>query len=143
MTKLHIMAVILLVSIGQASAHTALATSFPANASTLDKIPEALMLEFTEPVRLLRLEMFRAENSSNENINLEFEATPNSLSTYSIPLRALNAGNYQVNWAVMGADSHMVQGTIEFGIGPQVETNHAPSHASQAHEHETNAHVGH
>lgn len=122
---------------GTVLAHTALTESVPAQGSVLNASPEQIQLSFTEEVRLLRLDVVTALESGEEKVDIGFAPDSSANAEYSVPLPALSPGNYRVDWSVMGADSHAVQGTIAFSIGsednmPEHQEGHASNHDSHA-----------
>ncbi|MEQ8315093.1 MAG: copper resistance protein CopC [Gammaproteobacteria bacterium] len=122
---------------GSAFSHTALKESFPAQGSELNVSPEQIQLSFTEEVRLLRLDVVAALDSSEKKVDIGFAPESVAKTEYSVPLPALSPGNYRVDWSVMGADSHPVQGSVAFSIGTEGnmhehQEGHAVTHGSQA-----------
>lgn len=111
-------------------AHTALSESTPPNGAMLSQAPDKLQLKYTENVRLLRAKLMRGE----EEVEINFHASAAQSKEFAIPLPTLEHGHYTVSWAVMGEDSHTVEGSFGFMLGMM---NH--SDASQA-VHENEAH---
>ena len=122
---------------GTVFAHTALKESVPAEGSLLNASPEHIQLSFTEEVRLLRLDVVAALDSSEKKVDIGFAPESVAKTDYSVPLPALSPGNYRVDWSVMGADSHPVQGSVAFSIGTEDKMHehqegHAVTHGSHA-----------
>lgn len=99
-----------------ASAHTGLKTSVPADGATIAEAPDAINLEFTAAVRLIRLEVSRGENK----LDIGFKPTAENKANYSIATAALGTGQYTVEWAVIGADGHTVTNSFSFSVDPSV-----------------------
>ena len=122
---------------GTVFAHTALKESVPAEGSLLNASPEHIQLSFTEEVRLLRLDVVAALESAEKKVDIGFSPESVAKAEYSLPLPALSSGNYRVDWSVMGADGHAVQGSVAFSIGSEDsmhehEEGHAATHDSHA-----------
>ena len=117
-----------------AFAHTALSKSTPAEGEVLSTAPASIQLVYTESVRLLRAELLLIRNASSEKVDIDFEPSSTSAEQYSVTLPHLTNGQYRIEWAVMGADGHPVQGALSFGIGmtPAHEQNEE-SHSHGAH----------
>lgn len=117
-----------------AFAHTALSKSTPAEGEVLSTAPTSIQLVYTESVRLLRAELLLIRNASSEKVDIDFEPSSTSAEQYSVTLPHLTNGQYRIEWAVMGADGHPVQGALSFGIGmtPAHEQNEE-SHSHGAH----------
>ncbi len=122
---------------GTVFAHTALKESVPAEGSMLNASPEQVQLSFTEDVRLLRLDVVAAFESAEKKVDLDFTPESTAKAEYSVPLPALSPGNYRVDWSVMGADGHAVQGSVAFSVGTEGSMlkhgeGHAATHDSHA-----------
>ena len=122
---------------GTVFAHTALKESVPAEGSLLNASPEHIQLSFTEEVRLLRLDVVTALASAEKKVDIGFAPESAAKAEYSVPLPGLTPGNYRVDWSVMGADGHAVQGSVAFSIGlegkmPEHQEGHASTHDSHA-----------
>ena len=114
-----------------AFAHTALSKSTPAEGEVLSTAPTSIQLVYTESVRLLRAELLLIRNASSEKVDIDFEPSSTSAEQYSVTLPHLTNGQYRMEWAVMGADGHPVQGALSFGIG--MTPAHEHNEESQSH----------
>lgn len=116
------------------SAYTGLSQSQPADGSVHQQSPANLELKFSESVRLLRMEVSRDLSSGREAIETDFRPGASASSDFGLPLPELSVGSYKVNWTVMGADGHVVQGTLGFVINPVAvnssELNEVERHGS-------------
>lgn len=102
---------------GSVFAHTALKESVPAEGSVLTASPEHLGLSFTEEVRLLKLDVLSVSPSAQKKVEIGFAPESTAKGEYSYQLPRLASGDYRVDWSVLGADSHAVQGSFSFSIG--------------------------
>ena len=96
-----------------ASAHSALKNSIPDNGAMLTKLPEKVMLEFTMPVKLVKLQL---GNQSGEQIKLITTPSKKFDTTFSITLPLLDIGSYKVKWIAMGKDAHKMKGDFTFMV---------------------------
>lgn len=114
-----------------ANAHTGLKTSIPANEAVVNVAPEQIHLTFTASVALVR---FSVTASDNRQIEVEFKPGTEAKAEYHQPVPPLPAGNYKVDWAVIGADGHTVADSFTFTVDPTAAEAHA-GHQEAAHAH--------
>ena len=117
-----------------AYAHTGLKESTPAAAATVKMSPEHLLLVFTEPVKLLKLELMGV----GHEMPTGFEANSEAMVSYRIETPGMHPGEFTVNWAVIGADGHAVSNYFSFTVDPN-----APEAAAAGHSHGAAAGHGH
>lgn len=122
---------------GTVFAHTVLKESTPTEGSALNASPEQIHLSFTEEVRLLRLDVVTVLESGERKVDIGFAPESAAKTEYSVPLPELSLGKYRVDWSVMGADSHAVQGAVAFSIGtegnmPEHQEGHTATHDSHS-----------
>ena len=115
-------------------AHTALAVAMPADGAILNEGPKEVTLRFTEAVRLLQLSL---KNGTSMAVETGFKPNSSSATAFTVMMPELTAGTYTVNWAVMGADSHRVEGEFSFTVDPMAAetmgTNHEMPEQHDAH----------
>jgi len=117
-----------------ASAHTGLKESTPAAAATVKTPPEHLLLVFTEPVKLLKLELMGV----GHEMPTKFEANSEAMVSYRIETPAMHPGEFTVNWAVIGVDGHAVSNSFSFTVDPNATDPVAADHghgAAEGHRH--------
>jgi copper transport protein len=112
-----------LITAPSAHAHAALVSSTPVDGARLDAAPAAVTLTFDEAVRLVpgttQVISDDGARADTGDAHLSSDAT-----TVVIPLRPnLAKGSYAAVWRVISADTHVVSGSISFGIGQDA---HAP-----------------
>lgn len=98
-----------------AAAHSALVASDPAADAVLDRSPDAIRLDFNEPVsvaadgvRLLGV----------DGTELDLDAVEVVDTRVTVPVRGeLDDGSYVVAWKVASADGHPVTGAFTFAVG--------------------------
>jgi methionine-rich copper-binding protein CopC len=99
----------------QAQAHTHLKTAVPAKGSTVAEAPPNLVLTFSGPVRLTALTVTRQDGSDEKKIApLPEEPT----ASITVPAPKLGAGQYLVNWRIVGKDGHVQSGKFGFTVAP-------------------------
>ncbi|MBT3529445.1 MAG: copper resistance protein CopC [Gammaproteobacteria bacterium] len=110
--------VVLLASLSfsmQASAHTGLKESTPADESVVTSLPAKLDLVFTAEVKLIKLELMGVGHEMPTN----FEVSDQTKAAYSIETPGMHPGKFTVNWAVIGADGHTVTNSYSFEVKPE------------------------
>jgi copper transport protein len=106
----------LLLCAAPANAHAVLVRSSPTDGARLDRAPSQVTLIFDEPVglvpgavRVIGLDGSRADTDAGR--------LTGAGDTIVIALRPnLPTGSYAVTWRVVSADTHVVTGSIRFGI---------------------------
>ncbi|NJC24438.1 hypothetical protein BJ994_003514 [Arthrobacter pigmenti] len=109
-----------------ASAHDELASSNPEPGATLETVPEAIELTFTNVPATIGSEV-QVLDESGENWAEGDVSITDTVATQAIGAGA-PAGTYTVNWRVVSSDSHPIEGTFEFtasGGGTASETPNA------------------
>ena len=117
-----------------ASAHTKLSKYTQADGEVLSTAPENVQLVYTESVRLLRADLLLIRDDAAEKLDIGFEPASTAAAQHSVDLPRLAKGQYRIEWAVMGADGHPVQGSFTFGIGM------TPTHDADVESHSHGSH---
>src|SRR5262249_49527913 len=99
--------------IAPAQAHTHLKAAVPADGSTVQASPEHIVLTFSEPARLTALTLQREGEKEQKLAPLPSVAA----AQVTVPVPNLSAGRYVVTWRIVGADSHIMSGTLHFTVG--------------------------
>ena len=82
----------------------------------VDAAPPELVLEFENPVMLMKLTL--TDKMKGTAIDLNFKASSTLVETHKFPLPKLENGHYVVNWTAMGKDGHNMNGEFAFMVGP-------------------------
>ncbi len=108
--------------VAPASAHATLLTTEPAPGTVLDAAPQAITLRFNEPVEssLGSVRVFDGDAHRVVAGAPHHPAGDHSVVRSSLP--DLDGGTYVVTWRVVSADSHPVDGSFTFQIGPDATT---------------------
>lgn len=109
-----------------AQAHTHLSSSVPADKSRV-KAPAAIELNFPEAAKLTALTLQKGSEAAVALKPLPADAAKH----LSVPVSALAAGDYVVNWRMVGGDGHVMSGKFGFTVDP----NAPEARAAAAHEH--------
>lgn len=98
---------------GPAFGHAKLLRTLPAADAQLPAAPPSLTLTFNENVRLAVLTLTADGKTIPVTVDRSLPPAPQ----VSVPLPALTAGKYQVQWsALSAADGHVTKGTFSFVI---------------------------
>lgn len=104
-----------------ALAHTGLESSTPAQWSTVTEKLNDITLSFLTKIE--ETSSFTLTNSSDEEIEVEDITVNDHLLTGNVT-ESLANGAYQINWKIIGADGHPIEGVIDFVLDApeEVET---------------------
>lgn len=96
--------------------HATLVSSEPAANSRLASAPTQVRLVYSEPIegKLAKVSIVPA---SGTTIVLRAGGDPRDVHAVIAPVDALSAGTYKVQWRVVSADGHPVDGSFSFTVG--------------------------
>lgn len=99
------------------SAHAKLESSIPAPSSVLDAAPEAIVLDFDEPIEagIASIQLFDGEEKLVAIGSPAGSSSDDTVVSASLP--ELGIGTYAVVWRVTSVDGHVVDGAFAFQIG--------------------------
>jgi len=100
-------------------AHSKLDSAVPAPDASIAASPELISLTFNTKIE--NLSKFTLTNSADEEITIEPVTVDNDTMS-SNPSTPLPNDTYAVNWTIIGADGHMVQGKYSFTVAAPTET---------------------
>jgi copper transport protein len=110
---------------GPASAHAVLDSSSPQDGASVDREPAEVSLTFDEAVQPIPASD-EVISSTGERVDTGQMRQSADGTTIVLPLRpGLPAGTYSATWRVVSADTHIVGGSVTFGIG--VDPSAAPA----------------
>jgi len=102
---------------GRALAHAELLSTNPTAGAVLDESPATITLTFSEPVEI-NLGGIRLFDGSGNEVDVGATKHPDGHdSQVGVDVGELANGSYVVDWRVVSADSHPVQGAFTFQIG--------------------------
>lgn len=106
---------------GRAFAHAELLTADPAAGAVLKSPPTSITLTFTEPVEI-SLGAVRLFDGAGRVVEVGAAQHLGGRGTsVTVQLGVLADGSYVVDWRVVSADSHPVQGAYSFQVGPTAD----------------------
>jgi len=121
MKNLFLASVLLLIS-HVVMAHANLESSSPKNNAMLMGSPESIDLNFSKPVRLVKL---LVKNQQGDTINIGFNPIKKPAAVFNWSLSdALDEGSYRVDWITMGADGHKMKGRFGFMVHALDDMSH-------------------
>lgn len=94
-----------------ALAHTGLESSIPAQGSTVTEKLNEITLTFLTKIE--ETSSFTVTNSSDEPIEVDGITVSENVLTGNVT-DSLENGTYKVNWKIIGADGHPMEGVIDF-----------------------------
>jgi copper transport protein len=116
-----------------ASAHAVLVASTPVDGSRVNTEPAQVRLTFDEPVGLIAADE-QVISATGVRADTGQVRLAEGGTTIVLPLRPhLPRGTYSATWRVVSADTHVVSGSITFGLGVQPGAGVAatPDHTGQ------------
>lgn len=121
MLRYVVLLLLLLIRALPVLAHAAPVNSEPRGGATLAVAPDAVRLEFSQPVELKfsRVEVRAGRSLVSDRADLRLESGRMLVQ----PLPPLAAGRYDVKWRVLSTDGHVTEGSFWFvvaadGAGP-------------------------
>ena len=121
-----------------AFAHTGLVASNPVSDSQLSELPREISLEFDEDLLVIKGKPTNSIELLDENKSSIKLAEP-LIDGAKITVQLLESGNephtYQINYRVVSADGHPVNGTLTFTVQSQLTMT--PEHPVNEEENET------
>ncbi len=97
-----------------AIAHTKIQKSVPANGEVVDADFSEIKLNFANKLRLTRVTL---THERDDKTSTPVEGLPKGFVTeVSLPIEALEAGAYKLNWTGVAADGHVVKDEIAFTV---------------------------
>ena len=103
---------IALVLSAEAIAHSKLRQSLPEKGSVLTQLPETLVLEYGNEIRLTKVDL---ENWKGEIVKVVKSPTELKKS-FEFPIKLEAKGIYKVTWRGLGIDGHAMKGHYSFEI---------------------------
>lgn len=113
---------------GPAYAHTQLKAAVPADGSTVETAPAAFTLTFSEPARLTALSVQKDGGAEQKIAGLPAAASVEA----RVAAPKLENGRYTLNYRLVGADGHVINGKINFTVGGKAAPG-ATTHDHAAH----------
>lgn len=96
-----------------ATGHSEAEMTRPADGETLDSTPDAITVEFDEPMRITRVKLY---DSDGTEFPVEAESGRDAVTTLEVPLQPLAEGDYEFSWRGLSEDGHTMSGESSFSI---------------------------
>lgn len=125
MKRLSLLIMVLLFVVPQAAmAHSKLTEAVPAVNAVIEESPASIELSFDTKIE--KLSTFKLFNEAGEQVEAEeIKVSGDSLSG-TVPL-PLSNGKYTVNWTIIGADGHAVEGDYSFTVDAPTTVTEQPT----------------
>lgn len=106
--------VTLAVEAPSARAHAMLEASEPADGAVLSGAPRQVMIRFSEPSRITALRLL---NEAGQEVDVRRDTSRGMATSATATVTGpLVPGGYRVQWRAMGADGHVMSGTVHFTV---------------------------
>ena len=115
MNRFVVAACAFVLSIAGALAHSSLQSSNPADGATLTTPPRAIDLTFSEPTRVMKVEMTYVSGDDSRSVALDVPSR-DEVETLTLAPRFMGAGTYRIDWRALSQDGHVVTGRFSFTI---------------------------
>ena len=128
LTRIFII-LILLICPMSSLAHSPLLSSSPLDGSYLVQSPSKVELNFKEPVKLIKAELYKNEDSQKVStlnkilgrkkgllVPFASKFVINNAAVHNLLLDPLNPGQYTFFWRAIGVDGHLVKGEFYFSV---------------------------
>lgn len=110
----YIIAIVLTAMLStSAIAHSKVAKYQPQDGASLAEVPAQIELEFTKDIRLTKVEL---SHKGDPVVAFDLQDYAKFSRSFSLPLTAMGAGAYLVQWRGLGNDGHVMQGKFEFTV---------------------------
>lgn len=129
-----------------AFAHTVMTHSNIREGDVLAEAPSSFDFGFADPVSLAGLELVDGEGNT---IDIGFQRIHGMQEEFSVPLPALEEGDYVLKWRAAAQDGHVMRGEINFQLnadaGAHSHNGHGQEeeHSGHAHHHDHHHDHGH
>lgn len=112
MKKLTIIALISSLATS-AFAHSSVDTTVPINGDILQEVPAEVSLNFTNDIRLTRVEM---THQNDPTVTLDLGEQTQFDRKFELSIEEMGMGIYRIDWRGLGSDGHAVQGSFSFTV---------------------------
>lgn len=112
----YLFAAVLATAAGAALAHARLESSEPSASSTLDSAPKVLRLRFNEALEPAFSKVALQDSAGKQIVLPKVQVDKARPAEMAVPLPALAAGNYRVQWSTVTRDGHKTKGEFGFRV---------------------------
>lgn len=96
-------------------AHAEKSGTVPPDGARLTSAPERLELRFSDPARLMKVDIVRERGGRSDDIGVAIP-TRAKIETITLTPDLDGAGLYRVRWRALGADGHVMTGGFSFSV---------------------------
>jgi copper transport protein len=120
----------LLLAPAPAQAHPALIETVPGAGYAVTSPPDAVIVRFNEPVTP-RGDALTLQLADGTPVPLDVTLSPDRARLRGVPSTTLEAGSYEVRYAVVALDGDLIEGSFPFGVATPVEAASTAAGLSQ------------
>ncbi|MFD0962374.1 copper resistance protein CopC [Paenibacillus chungangensis] len=125
MKRLFLLIMVLMFVVPQAAmAHSKLTEAVPAVNAVIKESPTSIELRFNTKIE--KLSTFKLFNEAGEQVEAEEIKVSGDTLKGTVP-SSLNNGKYSVNWTIIGADGHAVEGDYSFTVDAPTTVTEQPT----------------
>jgi methionine-rich copper-binding protein CopC len=96
-----------------AAAHSPIESSTPGDGAIIAAVPAEVSLDFVNDIRLTRVDMVYQDDTA---VQLDLGDQIRFDRRFVLPLQAMGAGSYRIEWRGLGADGHAMRGDFFFVV---------------------------
>ena len=96
-----------------AFAHSRVDSTTPENGAVIAEAPVEIGFNFAADIRLTRVDMTYEDHPA---VRLDLGAQTSFERVFTLPLKAIGAGSYRIEWRGLGKDGHAMQGDFMFTV---------------------------
>ncbi len=96
-----------------AIAHSRVDSMTPKNGAVIAEAPVEIGFNFAADIRLTRVVMTYEDHPA---VRLDLGAQTSFGQVFTLPLKAMGAGSYSIEWRELGEDGHAMQGNFMFTV---------------------------
>lgn len=96
-----------------AFAHSRVDSTTPENGAVIAEAPVEIGFNFAADIRLTRVVMTYEDHSA---VRLDLGAQTSFGQVFTLPLKAMGSGSYNIEWRGLGKDGHAMQGDFMFSV---------------------------
>lgn len=109
-----IASIFVVVGIVAALAHAKMDASIPKDGETVAPGLSEIQLQFSKPLRLTLIHVRRMDDQ--QQIPVGSELPKSFVDSAKVAVDALQAGSYEVFWAAVSMDGHVMKGSFKFSV---------------------------
>ncbi|HAB38899.1 MAG TPA: copper resistance protein CopC [Rhodobacteraceae bacterium] len=96
-----------------AFAHSDIKSIIPANNTTIESVPEEVVINFSKKTRITKITM---THMTHPSVDLDIDGLKKFIKTATVPMEAMGAGTYKFEWRGLGQDGHAMKGEFMFEV---------------------------